>query len=216
MDFTKFVYLLEYSALYFTRGDEFEDPWEGTFPPVVNNMFRRQLGKAGVDDQEIETVLKNIGKLRKLVFINCWHMNQYDSAAMWRLYAKTNEAIAIQTSIRKLIESVNNVKIDIYIGRVEYADYESVIIDSTNLLNAFVLKRKSFEHENELRMIVMTAGDPEQKGINVEVNLNQLIEQVYVAPDSPDWFKILTEKIRLRFGLRAEVIKSQIFERPLY
>lgn len=42
------------------------------------------------------------------MYISCWHMNEYESAAMWKLYAKSSDAIAIQTTFQKLCESIGD------------------------------------------------------------------------------------------------------------
>jgi len=39
-------------------------------------------------------------KLRKSFVVNCWHTNNKgESDAMWRLYLKTNEGVAIQSTV---------------------------------------------------------------------------------------------------------------------
>lgn len=77
-------------------------------------------------------------------------MNEYESAAMWKLYSKTNESIAIETTYCKLKNVLPN---DIMIGKVRYIDFEKDTINPTNVFNSFLHKRKSFEHENEVRII---------------------------------------------------------------
>jgi hypothetical protein len=46
---------------------------------------------------------------RKLVssyFVNCWHMNEHESAAMWRLYSQADEAICVQSTFARLADAV--------------------------------------------------------------------------------------------------------------
>ena len=38
--------------------------------------------------------------------INCWHMNDHESAAMWKLYLKSNEGIAVQSTYETLRDSI--------------------------------------------------------------------------------------------------------------
>jgi len=40
--------------------------------------------------------------------INCWHMNDHESAAMWKLYLKSDEGIAIQSTYRKLKDAITD------------------------------------------------------------------------------------------------------------
>ena len=39
---------------------------------------------------------------RDCTAVNCWHINEHESAAMWDLYLKSNEGIAIQSTYQKL------------------------------------------------------------------------------------------------------------------
>ena len=48
--------------------------------------------------------------------INCWHMNDFESEAMWKLYLKSNEGIAIQSTYQRLIDSLSNTDLSIHIG----------------------------------------------------------------------------------------------------
>jgi len=74
-------------------------------------------------------------------------MNNYESAAMWKLYLKTNEGIAIQTTCKKLIEALDKIAQPVYISIVKYIDYDNDFIDEFgNIMSPFVHKRKSFIH----------------------------------------------------------------------
>jgi len=75
-------------------------------------------------------------------------------------------------------------------------------------------KRKSYEHEKELRAVIMNRNN--SQGKIVKVDLNILINRVYVAPNSKKWFYELLKKTLVRFGLSKEVINSVIDKSPLY
>ena len=91
MDFTKFVSMLERSALFFARADCLGDPFEGSYsrgnerlrPTVYKDAPQEVLAYMASNGAEFTRIL------RKWTFISCWHMNQGESAAMWKLYAKT-------------------------------------------------------------------------------------------------------------------------------
>ena len=63
---------------------------------------------------------------------------------MWKLYLKSDEGIAIQSTYNKFKTSIIDPQ-TVYIGTVNYIDYENEYINSTNILQAFVHKRKSFD-----------------------------------------------------------------------
>jgi hypothetical protein len=89
------------------------------------------------------------------VFVNSWHLNEYESAAMWAIYSRFNSGIAIQSTYNRLVKSFSRCKEPIYIGKVKYIDYSNEWIDNDNILQRFIHKRKSFAYENELRVITV-------------------------------------------------------------
>lgn len=74
-------------------------------------------------------------------------MSEYESAAMWDLYLKSNEGIAIQTDYTSLFNILNNSDKDIYLTKVVYSDYDETEFPITNLFYPYVHKRTSFSHE---------------------------------------------------------------------
>lgn len=225
MDFTKFVFLLETSFLYFTRSDKFEDPYEGSLTEL-NISARYELG------EELATLDSRIVKsIRKHMAINCWHVNQLESVAMWKLYLKSNEGIAVRSTVKRLQHAITDEK-QVYIGLIEYIDYKNQGIDRRNKFHPFLRKRLSFEHEKELRAIIQEIpydGDPEDPttgidysletiahGLNVKVDVEELIESVYVSPDSPEWLFVLIESVVKRYGYNFEVKQSEINVSPLF
>jgi hypothetical protein len=97
MDFTKFVSLIISRSLFLCRSDLFDDPFEGSYPKA-NVELRPQVYKDIQGDQFEKMMAQkvNFSKwIREWTYLNCWHANDYESAAMWNLYSKTNEAVAI-------------------------------------------------------------------------------------------------------------------------
>ena len=79
-----------------------------------------QPGKGSL--KELEAMHEEIHKdLVKHVGVSCWHMSTCESAAMWSLYSKTNEGIAIRSTVGRLLEQVDrNTNVYIKIGKVIY------------------------------------------------------------------------------------------------
>src|SRR5574341_1555783 len=134
MDFTKFVSMLENQGLFFSRADLIGDPFEGSYTRV--NIERRKSTLPGItDDEKIEEFFRLLKEQRPYMLLNCWHMNDQESAAMWKLYTKTNESIAIQSRYN-LLRSVLPSKADI--GVVHYIDYEKDFVPEGNALYAIM------------------------------------------------------------------------------
>lgn len=229
MDFTKFVALLETKSLYFTRCDKFEDAFEGSYPKMnvaVREAFPFGLTREQWDKliQENEENKERARTAPRYTAINCWHLNEHESAAMWRLYLKSNEGIAIQSSFERLRDCFCEVEEPVHIGKVTYIDYEEESIRSWDPLAPFVFKRKSFEHEREVRAVITRSPaltgceSPETiaHGINIPVNVETLVERVYVAPDAPAWLSSLVGSVAKKYGSTFEVTQSNLNQTPLF
>lgn len=230
MDFTKLVSLIDSRRLYFTRADKFEDPFEGSWPKM--NVFAREVVPEDIPPEgrdKFLNAMRNMGETNKhwprYKAINCWHMNDYESAAMWKLYLKSDEGIAIQSTYSKLKKSLIDDE-KVFLGKVKYIDYDKEFIDAGNILGPFVHKRKSFEHEQEVRAVVSKwpTGDGGidftqetiGHGLEIRVDIETLIERIYVAPSAPAWFADLVSAAITRYGYKFEVVHSKLNESPVF
>lgn len=224
MDLAKYVSILETSCLHFARSDLLGDPFEGSYSRG-NVELRPSVYSGKVDD--LETALDQMARLAKWIrewtFISCWHMNENESAAMWKLYAKSNEAVAVVSRYSRLAECLPG---DVFLGSVQYIDYETEWLPEGNTLYPFTHKRRSFEHEREARAVVQNLpieGDAiavgrsnTETGLYFTVDPAQLIEAVYVAPTAPRWFGELVERLSGRYGQSYPVHRSSLDSEPVY
>jgi hypothetical protein len=219
MDFTKFVDLLLNSKLFFNRSDNFEDPFEG--------IFR-------LNDYENTKELWNYEELtKKFYFLNCWHMNNNQSDAMWKIFLDTKNGIAVKSSICNLKKSLQGNSDEIFIGEVQYREYENktfleLMFEQQNKtgsqgrsLNQFSYKRISFEHEKELRLFYIDMPIPHavKDGIpreplsykKIDINLEYLITEIVVAPFADIWLKDLVNQIVGKCGFNFKITKSELY-----
>ena len=229
IDFTKFVSLLDKQALFFARADRLRDPFEGSYSKA--NIELRPIRYKGIPEDSFNEMQRQFSSMSKecirFTIINSWHMNGYESAAMWELYLKSDEGVAIQSTFKRLKESfLNHAEHDVYIGTVKYIDYETEWLPEGFTFYPFLHKRKSFEHERELRAIVQkfpTKGnkiDYTQEifddGAYINVNLYTLIEKIFVSPTAPKWFNDVVKSIVNKYDLNKEVTQSSLAEGPVY
>ena len=172
------------------------------------------------------------------MLVSCWHMNNYESAAMWKVYAKSDESIAIVTDYPTL---KNVLPPYCCLGIVNYVDYENHIMDFRNGFSYITHKRKSFEHEREIRAVLWTQHlsaildhpvnqTPEYNipemlevrdvmtkyGTFIPLDLGTLIKAVYINPGASDHFSYVVKGIVERFGYGFQVINSSISGQPVY
>ena len=164
-------------------------------------------------------------------FVNCWHMNDFESAAMWKIYSTSKDSVCLQTTFARLRDALP--KKDVYIGVVNYISYDRDMIPDENHLWALFHKRKSFEHERELRALwwdiknMDCSGPPSkiypehyhpahEEFVWKQVDLGALIENVLVSPTVGPWFRELLEEVLSRYGLNVPVRQSDLAADPLY
>ena len=236
LDFTKFVSLLDKQAIFFVKSACLSDFYEGVYPDA--NLIQEKLiidavkSNPGLKSEVISQYEQNLKKLYNFAksmkdetFINSWHESEFESAAMWKLYLKSNEGIAIQSTFKKLKDSFPHYKPEVYIGKVKYIDYDTQPIVVDNLFRPFMHKRKSYEHEREIRAITseyyveneqMYKIEVVNNGTYVPVLLDTLIEKIFVSPTAPIWFEELVKSIMKKYNLEKEVMTSVLSKRPLY
>jgi hypothetical protein len=106
MDFTKLAAMLVNDGFYLSRLDRFGDAYEGWVPESPKEHYGGCLEMEHMKrDRELR---KRSSELRKHFFVSCWHANDGQSDAMWKLYVKGNEGIAIQTTCGKLQVSLRH------------------------------------------------------------------------------------------------------------
>jgi hypothetical protein len=206
LDLSKFLDLLLSKKLFMSRSDKFEDQYEGTF----SEPTYEEIKKLAADNPEFLNYYKTH---REKVAISSWHINEYESFAMWQIFTKNNEGLAIQSTIRRLQKAVkpeNN--FDQYIGEVNYIDYKKEYIPFDDLFFPFLFKRKSFQYEREVRILTDTSksGLKLNDGIKINVDINHLIEKIYIHPKSENWYKKLVIELVERLGFGFEIEKSDL------
>ncbi|GAA3737648.1 MULTISPECIES: DUF2971 domain-containing protein [Flavobacterium] len=206
LDLSKFLDLLLSKKLFMSRSDKFEDQYEGTF----SEPTYEEIKKLAADNPEFLNYYKTH---REKVAISSWHINEYESFAMWQIFTKNNEGLAIQSTIKRLQKAVkpeNN--FDQYIGEVNYIDYKKEYIPFDDLFFPFLFKRKSFQYEREVRILSDTSKSDIKlnDGLKINVDINQLIEKIYIHPKSENWYKKLVIELVERLGFGFEIEKSDL------
>lgn len=164
IDFAKLMSLVERKSLFFVKASKLFDPFEGSLPRFnkqIENRFSiysENKHKFPTEEGYLNFIKSypdaGYKQLKPITLINSWHMSEYESAAMWDLYSQRNAGVAIQSTFKRLSECFKDNTSDIiWIGKVNYIDFEKEWMNEWNVYEAFVVKRKPFEHERELRAV---------------------------------------------------------------
>lgn len=177
-------------------------------PIYIKDKLREELEKITNKYEPMEDIFF---KIIKSSVVNCWHQNDCESEAMWRLYA--NKGIAIQTTADNLIQSIDNPIVSF--SEVKYIDFNDQNLTLNDCLHQNglnpLLKRLEFKHEQEARLYFCPTRDYldknlEKQSLCVDVDTSRLISKVYISPYiSESTAKKIKRKIK-KLGVREENI----------
>lgn len=237
MDLSKFLSIIQSKTLYFARADQFEDPFEGArgnsgderkYVELLAEIIKEEIGgKSSLKSDEIALktaekmvqTAKSIGMTEFHMFqnfISCWHRNDEESDAMWRLYTKDlSQGIAVQTTCGRLWKSMKKEGLpgNIQIAYVQYIDY-SVPLGFSD--NPCWFKKNSFSHENEIRVIITSDNqdrDEAPMGVQVAVDPTVLVENLYISPMAQPWFIELVKDVVGKYGYEFQVVQSRLLDK---
>lgn len=234
MDLAQLARMLQTAELFFSRADRLGDPYEASYP-LGNQLLNAALLNQYMIDREnspykdlpeesLRHVLSFSGKRLPQIFseqiVNCWHMNERESAGMWTIHGQSNEAVAIQSTYPRLRKQLHPA---ILISEVKYVDYETAVIPVDNTYWPLVHKRIFFEFERELRAFgSATPGLEKRKvamtryegGIGIKIALPDLIETIYVSPTAPGWLYETVAAITKQFNVGVTVAQSAMNRIP--
>ena len=206
LDLSKFLDLLLSKKLFMSRSDKFEDQYEGTF----SEPTFEEIKKLSENNPEFLDYYKS---KREKVVVSSWHINEYESFAMWQIFTQNSEGLAIQSTVERLKNALKlETNFNQYIGQVNYIDYKKEHIPFDDSFFPFLFKRKSFQYEREVRIISdlseknITIND----GLKIDVDINQLIEKIYIHPKSENWYKKLVIELVSKLGFDFEIEKSDL------
>ena len=258
MDFHKFLSFIFKESLYFTRLDKFDDKREGI---TLKHLFYQNVKKnldnhpmfdevrkystidtMGSEMNKIDSELENIQRFN---FANCWNIGEKESesVAMWNLYSNP-ESLAIRINYKNLKDKITINGIDsnffednIICGPVKYFDFQKnpdgIDLDNPQLNSVFT-KDKSFNYENEYRIIIqekireipeINYKDNIRKshiekqhnsffnypGIELKLKDFQNYQfEIILHPKSQKWIKGNIKKVMKKFNIKFQIFESNL------
>lgn len=181
--------------------------------------FEKLRDEAASHAARMESVYFN---LMSCIVVNCWHKNDFESEAMWKLYSDSHKGIAIQTTAESLVESVIDLRSDIiFFSEIKYINYDSPSLTPGDcIVNGNIgplLKRTAFEHENEARLYFV----PKKNYLDldeakpapefIEVDINKLIHKVFISPYASEPFPSSVRCVLKMFGISDDkIVQSEL------
>ena len=185
----KFEDLINTSSLFFTRADhltkEFDDA-EGAMTAsekelveitlegmhsYISSQNTPVLRVSGIPFQgmwsiDVAAYRDNVTKVYAYylnnMHVNCWHQNSSEDISMWKGYVPDGNGVAIHTSTRALVKSLEATAEEVIGSSVEYIDHAREPITGALqrggglylvLLQMLIRKKLRFSGERELRLL---------------------------------------------------------------
>ena len=220
--FERFLDILKTNSLWFSRPFAYEDLWEGMFPPSYLKRTRQYAKAQRMSFEEFDRDFRTrLLRHRYAHFVNCWHMSDNESDAMWKLYAIAPKGIAIRSTVGDVNECLRPHNS----GRVIYYDPSHDVRSPTIFgPHDILFKRSSFSWEQEYRfwfdddelLQKIEAGEEFREEVLCRgrlvgiTEMQRLIKKIVVAPGASDEF---IEQVRAACAERSKCWLWNVIER---
>jgi hypothetical protein len=167
MPFSKFVSLLVYQALWFSKLNILQDQFEGMMPHATKEMMQahdQELKKSFPPEyhsQFNEMATRNEQDSKELLIVNCWFLGNNESERMWREYGGSKQSVAIKSTVKQIFENIGvpHDQHATHIGRVAYVDHRNHTMTKYHANQgherAFLKDAERYQHEQELRIVTL-------------------------------------------------------------
>jgi len=203
ISFEHLASLLRSNELLFRKVSDFRDPYEGSIPKAYAE--RRDNSYQGDSDlpDSFPEVLRSTNRLiRDSVYANCWHRSDRESEAMWQNYG--NRGVAIVSDFSSMCGALKSESRTVYMEEVHYLNYydtyeqlsileqselERALTDTAkNIFGPVIMKRKSFKHEDEFRLLfpdidLLTEEEYNKVDNNIVTDQNKWKQPLFVHLD---------------------------------
>lgn len=177
LTFPKFINMLAYSTIWFSKLNILQDQFEGMMPTqakgkmLIDSQKWKQVFPENLHPQIDGMADRNEQDGRELLVVNCWYLGKTDSPKMWKEYGGGSGGIAINSTIRKLAQYVYAWPEYSHIGKVKYVDfdtYEMTPYEANQAHERAFLKDRKYDGENEVRIVTMNFKHPRCAGMDGE------------------------------------------------
>jgi len=241
-DLARFVYLVSQRRLWFSKltvllaGDPYEGYGAAEGLPGIPRVPGRHIipaeeGQSLLYSEASRSAAADIREAHLLTDASSWCMGP-ESLGMWMLYGAGGFGVAVRSTIGRCRESlVRTISDDHYrFGPVSYhpdaeafasevQDFRVGDVPAGGRLRQRVLerafnKRIAYGYEQEWRAALIQDRRPEVRGIDVEVDLAVLINQVFVGPKTNELEMDAVRAVMAWGGISGTPVRSTLLSPP--
>jgi hypothetical protein len=199
-------------------------------PSTWDDPYENFLLKNGAVDNKGNII--DMQKAHKKCYGQCWTLVN-ESDAMWRIYSKDKRGVRLSSTIKKLFTSFYHHyffgPLACWIGQVEYLDRDDILKlyhstdltelairkDLPTIVKTFLVKRRAFEHEREVRLLFLESGKrigPDKPGFRLKPN--EILDDVLLDPRQDAAGCSAMEAELRQAGCSLSIERSDLYDPP--
>ena len=171
--------------------EKIDDPWIAAIRDV-------EASQEPMSTEELEQGIRGfvdymvswLSSMRKQLYVSCWHLGEWESEAMWRIYCGRGDGLAIALPYEQLRDSLTYP--NTHIGKIEYVAYNLEQFQITDtFLSVALHKRREFGHEAEVRIVhldLLSSDETRPEFLDVPWDVENAIEEVIISPYATPWY----------------------------
>jgi hypothetical protein len=218
--FTTFARLIEFfrtGEFALAQTSKWDDPFENF---IVGMRFKNNKGTLDL-------------ALRNAVHGSCWTRKSV-SDALWRIYSPDKLSVRIGSTPRLLGTSLDCAlakypRTKWFIGKVDYLPQKSIVNlasalarlilqdeSGTAAARSVLLKRRSFAHEDEVRILVIDRHRRSKGGVlKVKIDPHRVLRSVMIDSRAPrEILEMYRTHLKGQLGFRGRISKSTLYDLP--
>lgn len=222
MRVSRFETMIKEHCLHFASANQFEDPFEGAVA-VLPYDFPVDPRYSGMDAGE-----RAFAELKRLTKLSCWHIEDHESVAMWKLYSDLGKGVAITSTPARLASALTPFRLkpeygveDLWGGNVAYVDLVKVRLRA-GMHERFFFKHNAYSWEKEFRLAISVRMAEEYgvpvptDGIFVGAAVPDLIEEICIGPAIDPQERLRITAVCKDHGLDDRIRVTSLLGRPRY
>ncbi len=221
ISFDRLVSIFKSNQMAFVKPEKWDDPFENIIAKTKIDMGTSMASSS-----------LEVG-IRKNSHGTCW-TRRSTSDAIWRIYSHDKKAVRIKSTpevisrnITKWLQTYPMSKL--FIGKVEYLTTDQIKIkakefakrilsgeSSKAAAESLLFKRRSFSHEEEVRVLVIDQHDISKDGmLYINVDPHDLIQSVVIDSRAPtELVDVYTTYLKRELKFSGNVSKSTLYNIP--
>jgi len=217
MSFARLIELFRTRNLGLVRTSKWDDPFENL---IVSARYKH--GNGGWDSV-----------LRRVLHGSCWTRKSV-SDALWRIYSPDKLSVRIASTPALLGSALDQAlkkrpNSKWFVGRVKYLPQSIIIKNATKLAKQIVddksdksaaqsvlFKRRSFSHEDEVRVLVIDRHNQSKGGIiRLNVDPHEIIKSIMIDSRTPvDIADMYKNHLKQQLGFKGRISMSTLYDLP--